>query len=275
MIEEKSLSRRSFLAGAGIVTGAAIVAAGTDLIRPKSTFAAAPAFPWPYVPAAFTTIEISAIKQSAYNYYYDNGGCMSGTGKALVVAIMGKLSGDDLAKWETFPQDLFTYGGGGVNSWGTICGALHGAAFVISAVAPTGTRATNLIDDLFQWYCGNPFPSTDHDGYLRSTGTPNQPTSICNSPLCHASVSKWCTTYGKKVGSYDKKDRCAKLAGDVAGKAAELLNASFYGTYATAFVQPDTTCSGCHVTGGAQKWVQAKTTCTTMCHTVDRNPCTR
>lgn len=269
MIEQKILSRRSFLAGAGIVTGAAVVAAGTVLIKPKSAEAVFTAFPWPY--ASSPGLSVATVKRRGYEDYYDFGGCMSGTGKGMVRTLIEALGAG--TAWDSVPQDLFTYGGGGVSSWGTICGALHGAAWVISACVANGTDATNLINDLFQWYCGNPFPSTDHDVYLRPTGIASQPTSVCNSPLCHASVSTWCTATGKKVSSYDKKDRCAKVAGDVAGKAAELLNTYFYGTYATTFVQPDTTCSGCHVTSDTNnaKWVQMKASCTNTCHAPGKN----
>jgi hypothetical protein len=269
MIEKQNLSRRSFLTGAGIVTGAAVVVAGTGLIKPKSAEAAFSALPWAYAPSpGLVGADLDLVKRRGHDYYATSGGCMAGTGKALIVTIMEKLTGDAYAAWDSFPQDLFTYGGGGINSgWGTICGSLHGAAYVISACAPNGTVATNLINDLFQWYCGFNFPSTDHDAY---DPYPGQARTICNSPLCHASVSTWCKATGTKVSAAERGKRCAKVAGDCAGKAAELLNSYFYGSYASTFVQPDTTCSGCHVTAGTEKWVQGKATCNT-CHAPGKN----
>jgi hypothetical protein len=268
MIEQQSISRRSFLTGAGIVTGAAVVAAGTGLINPKSAEASYSALPWKYAPnPGLAGADMDLVKRRGYDFYASAGGCMAGTGKALVVTIMEKLTGADYDAWDSFPQDMFTYGGGGVSAWGTICGSLHGAAYVLAACAPNGTVATNLINDLFQWYCGFNFPSADHDSYGLY---PNQTRTVCNSPLCHASVSTWCKATGIKVSAPERGKRCAKVAGDCAGKAAELLNSYFYGTYATTFVQPDTSCSSCHVTAGTEKWVQGKATCNT-CHGTGKN----
>lgn len=269
MIEKQTLSRRSFLTGAGIVTGAAVVA-GTGLIMPGKAEAAFSALPWPYAPSpGLVGVDLDLVKRRGHDFYGTYGGCMAGTGRALIATIMEKLTpgSPEYLAWDSFPQDMFTYGGGGVSAWGTICGALNGAAYVICACAPNGTVATNLINDLFQWYCGFNFPSTDHDLY---DPYPGQTRTICNSPLCHASVSTWCMATGTKVSDSPRSKRCAKVAGDVAGKAAELLNSYFYGTYATTFVQPDPTCSGCHVTGGSQKWVQMKATCNT-CHGPGKN----
>jgi hypothetical protein len=69
------------------------------------------------------------------------------------------------------------------------------------------------------------------------------------------------------INGPERKDRCAKLAGDVAGKTAALLNALLAGTYVPDFVQPDPTCSACHV-GASSTYdtVQMKSTCTTYCH---------
>lgn len=254
MMEEKSLSRRSFLAGAGIATGAVVVAAGTGLIKPKSAEAAYTALPWNYA----TFADLALVKRRGYDYYYSSGGCMAGTGMALVQTLVETVG----APWDSFPQDMFKYGGGGIATWGTTCGAIHGAAYVIQACA--GTNATNLINSLFQWYCNFPFPTRDHDAYAVYT---RQKTTVANSPLCHASASNWCATTNMTINGPERKDRCAKLAGDVAGKAADLLNKLLAGTYVPDFVQPDPTCSGCHV-GATSTYdsVQMKSTCTTYCH---------
>jgi hypothetical protein len=70
----------------------------------------------------------------------------------------------------------------------------------------------------------------------------------CGSPLCHASVSDWCKVSGKKVGSADRKDRCAKLTGDVAAKAVEMLNALADAKLSVGWKPtPEyATCMGCH-----------------------------
>ena len=266
MIEQKSLSRRSFLAGAGIVTGAAVVAAGTSLIKPKSAEAAFTNLPWTYA-----TLDLATVKRRGYDRYGSNGGCMAGTAIALIESLIEASAG---AAWESIPWEMLKYGRGGIaGSWGTLCGSLNGASLVIQACAPNVTVAGNLINALYDWYCGFNFPSTDHDAY--ATGYENQTRTICNSPLCHASVSKWCNVTGSKVTDSARSKRCAKVAGDVAGKTADLLNNYFASAAIPAFTQPDASCASCHLGGNAQHWVQMKSTCTTMCHTAERNPCTK
>jgi hypothetical protein len=287
MLEQKSISRRSFLAGAGIATGAAVVAAGTGLIKPHIAGATTsyPAFPWNY-PAA--GLNVTVARQRGYDNYYLNGGCMSGTGRALVMGLLDEYGAG--SAWDSIPLNLFRYGAGGVggsNKWGTICGSLHGAAWVIAACAASPAHATSLTNALFQWYCGFAFPSTDLDDYVPggSIQTPfqNQNQTVCNSPLCHVSVSSWLggeRRAGRTVKVHDapRGNRCAKVSGDVAAKTVELLNDYILNNASIpAFTQPDATCSGCHVSGSADsKWVLMKSSCT-PCHTSEpvKNPCTK
>ncbi len=245
------LSRRKFLVGAGIATGA-LAAAGAGIVKPTTAEAAYAAFPWTYA-----NLDLATVKKRGYDLYFV-GGCMYATAGALLNTLVETVG----APWDTLPLDLFKYGGGGIASWGTTCGAIHASAWVIQACA--GTNAAAVISELYQWYCNFPFPSRDHDAYANFT---RQKTSVANSPLCHASSSNWCNTNKEKINSAERKDRCAKLAGDVAGKTAELLNALKAGTFVSTFVQPDTSCSSCHV-GAASTYdhVQMKSTCTTYCH---------
>jgi hypothetical protein len=253
MLEQKGLSRRRFLAGAGIATGVAVAAAGSGLIKPKLAEASYTALPWPYA-----QLNLAVVKRRAYDHYYASGGCMSGTGIALVQTLVETVG----TPWDSIPQDMFRYGAGGIHTWGTTCGAIHGAAWVIQACA--GANTTSVINDLFKWYDNFPFPTRDHDSYARFT---RQKTSVSNSTLCHASASNWAHSTKNKINSDARKDRCAKVAGDVAGKTAELLNALFAGTYVPAFTQPDPTCSGCHVgSNSTHDHVQMKSTCTSYCH---------
>lgn len=250
------MSRRKFLVGAGLATGA-IAAAGAGIVKPDAAEAAYTALPWPYA-----TLDLAVVKRRGYDAYFV-GGCMYATASALLDTLIENVG----SPWDSIPKDMFKYGGGGIAAWGTLCGALNGAAWVIQACA--GANVTPVLNDLYQWYTGFAFPSKDHDAYAAYT---NQKTTVSNSPLCHASSSKWSYTAKKTINSYERKDRCAKLAGDVAAKTAELLNAVKAGTYATTFVQPNADCSGCHV-GAASTYdnVQMKATCTTYCHVGAKN----
>lgn len=247
------VSRRNFLVGAGLTTGAlAALSVGAT-----SASAAYTALPWTY-----NTLDLATVKKRGYDNYFI-GGCMYATANALLDTLVESVG----APWDSIPRDMFKYGGGGIASWGTLCGALNGAAWVVQACA--GANTTPILNDLFQWYCGFAFPSRDHDAYAKYT---RQKTTISNSPLCHASSSKWSFTAKQTINSYERKDRCAKLAGDVAAKTADLLNKLKAGTYATTFVQPNADCSGCHV-GATSTYdhVQMKASCTSYCHVGTKN----
>jgi hypothetical protein len=91
--------------------------------------------------------------------------------------------------------------------------------------------------------------------------------SSCESVLCHISVTKWCEVSEVGVKDLKRKERCGRLTGDVAAKAAELLNAH-YGTGFTAeYVPPATiaSCMACHGNDGFKKNVSSKSECV-QCH---------
>lgn len=258
-MSEKGLSRRDFLVSAGSFAASALASGGVlGAIAPA--MAAAPALPWPYV-----TLDATAIGQAAYNNY-KVGGCMYGTGKALTDA----LAAASATTWGTFNPDLFKFGGGGIASWGTVCGSLNGAAVVIQMVA--GTSATNIINELFGWYANFNFPSTAWDSLSLY---PNQPQNICKATLCHQSSGLWATTYGFRISSAERKDRCSKVAADVAYQTVNYLNAwkagSFTPTLAAPDYQSDTNferCFTCHIgTTSQYDNAQGKMNCLTGgCH---------
>lgn len=167
-------------------------------------------FPWPY-----TTIDPEVIRKRAYEGYYTVG-CMYGVASALIKTLGETVDGP----WNSLPLEIFNYGSAGVASWGTVCGALNGACWVIQATA--GPNANHVIDSLFEWYCTTGLPSRLTDKYCQF---PSQKTTISNSPLCYVSASNWSYTNRLPVNGAERKDRCAKIAGDVAAKTAELLNA--------------------------------------------------
>lgn len=257
---DKVTSRREFLANAGTFAAGALVAGGVISTLSPAKAEAAQALPWPY-----QALNPQAVGEAAYNNY-KLGGCMYATGKALVDALATATG----APWNTFNPDLMKFGGGGIASWGSVCGSINAGAVVIQMVAGASTAV--LIDEYFGWYCDFTFPSTRFDALSLY---PNQATTVSQSPLCHNSSGKWATTYGFKINSYERKDRCAKVAADCAYKAAELLNAFLAGTftperYAPDFVAGTETerCYGCHV-GTLSRYdnAQGKMNCLTKgCH---------
>jgi hypothetical protein len=57
-------------------------------------------------------------------------------------------------------------------------------------------------------------------------------------------VSKWCTESFFKATSPERKERCARLTGDVAARAVELLNQVADGQFQARFV-PVSAVEGC------------------------------
>lgn len=238
--ETGKLTRREFLAGAGgFAAGVAVASVFGGAVPQAEAAGAVPPAPWPYV-----KLDLADVAKKGYQYYWD-GGCMYGAGRAIIEALKEKVG----APYDAFPSDILRYGAGGVAGWGTLCGSLNGACAAINLVVPKADVA-KLCGELLGWYSSHPFPTKDYDSFAKFK---DQKQSVALSPLCHASVSNWCAASGFKEGSTERKDRCAKLTGEVAAKAAEMLNAYFEGKFAAAFKPSADTakCMGCHVGAGS------------------------
>lgn len=235
------MSRREFLVGAGgFAAGVAAASVlGGSLIPKAEAAAAVPPAPWPYV-----QLDPDVVAKKGYQYYAE-GGCMYGAGRAIIEALREKVG----APYDVFPLDMLRYGGAGVASWGTLCGALNGACAAVALIVPKAD-VNKINGELLGWYTKTPFPGSGFDSYAKFKG---QKQSVAGSPLCHASVSNWCAASGFKESSAERKDRCAKLTGEVAAKAAEMVNAYYAQKFAAGFKPSAATaeCMGCHVGAGS------------------------
>lgn len=257
----KGITRRTFLTGSAAAVGS--FAAGS-VIGFQTVALAAPVkagfFRFPFGTGTLPAADINEIKQKAFEGYFE-GGCCYGAAYGLIDWLKGKYPAGE---WDSIPLDMFRFGAGGALSWGTTCGALNGAMFVVNAVynglvdakkpqTDPANAATDrytskygaVTDNLFAFYQNAAFPLDDAalttviqaygDGSVHTytdgttgaydfSGAKATPvTSICYSPLCHASVSTWCEAANEKVGGVAKKVRCARLTADVAAKAAEFI----------------------------------------------------
>jgi hypothetical protein len=229
-MSDKLMSRRSFLVKAGAVAGAASVAGLVMAERPSRAEAVGTAIPWPYPTDPALQPDPETLARHAYEIYYA-AGCAEATWWPIVEA----LSADNPTTWGTLPKNVFKYGGGGVASWGTLCGTLNGSSAII---AMTGAP-TKITDEVMQYYGETPLPTNGIDKAVAAGWTPtpfppqativsplpNVPTSTAHSQLCHASLSQWTMTTGAADGSRDQKDRCAKACYDLVLKTTTLLNA--------------------------------------------------
>jgi len=222
--------------------------AGTVFGGATSRSIAAPVTPWPY-----ETIDPEDVRIRGHNYDYERG-CAGGAWRALVTALRDSAGGP----WNDLPDTLYDYGGGGIAGWGTICGALNASVAVIGLAAPKGMSSA-LINELMGWYTVTPLPTAaandaaSQGEYRRETplSTTAIVQSVSESPLCHISVSRWCKASGLASGSPERGERCARLCGDTAAHAAELLNAAYAGTFAATYEPPKEirSCMACHHSG--------------------------
>jgi hypothetical protein len=256
----ENISRRSFLAGAGVAAGIATVPGLVALSSPAVAAGAPADLPYPY-----EILDPVAVGRRAYEIYWASY-CAEGAFYSIAEALAAK---QPTGPWAALPKNMFRYGAGGVAGWGTICGALNGA---MAAIAMAGAPGA-ISDALMVWYGETPIPSSLMNDAVAGGWTPTAPAiaplaqpvkSTAGSQLCHISLSKWLVTSGSTVGSPGMADRCGKLTGDVAKKTVELLNAwKVDGTLPTVVLPPSVAaCKTCHSTNA-----YAKQDCSTQCHT--------
>ena len=243
---KSQITRKDFLASA--VKSAAAVsvgAVGVSLLTPSGGQAATtPAtWPWPY-----KRLDPEDVRKRAHKFYYE-GGCAYGAFNGVVAALVDAVG----EPFNQVPPQMMYYGGGGAAGWGTLCGAVNGSAAAISLVVDR-SNASAIVGELLGWYTTTPFPSDISNDYARAhVFFVNKSDKILKqnasgSPLCHTSVSLWCSESGYKASSAERAERCARLTGDVAAKAVQMLNDFSTGVFKATFVAPRSVpgCQGCH-----------------------------
>lgn len=251
-----SLTRKEFLdttartvvaASVGALGGSLVARADDDQQRqvPITAKAALQSFTWPW---PYTRLDTEDVRKRAHKFYYD-GGCCYGAFNAMVSALAEAVG----EPYTIMPPQMMYFGGGGGAGWGTLCGALNGAAALISLVVDR-TSATSIVSELFGWYTTVPFPSEISNDYavkrlfLVNRNDKALMQTVSTSPLCHSSVSRWCSESKATAGSPERAERCARLTGDVAAKSVEMLNQFTQGRFRGTFVpvQAVTECMSCH-----------------------------
>jgi hypothetical protein len=272
-MSDNLMSRRKFLAGTGLVLGAASIS-GVALLKDADPAAAAgEPLAWPYPRAAVDQPVPEALARRAFEVYMGGTGAGKGCAEATWWPFVEFLATANPSTWGTLPANLFRFGAGGVAGWGTVCGTLNAAAAVINMTVADGTHRTTLTNGIFQYYAETALPTNgtwkSYQGVLglgggwTPTTTPagilpleNVPSSTANSPLCHSSLVQWTMTTGAANGGPLQKDRCGKACFDVAYKLTELLNAYFQAITPSATPSPIATpldpavaaCGACHST---------------------------
>ncbi len=249
--------------GGAVAAGGAGLVALTTAFKPEKLPAAEPSkidYNPPETDWKYARLDPAATAELAYNSYSD-GSCMYATVQSVVSQLNEKIGGP----YSSFPFHMFKYGHGGVGGYGTVCGALNGAAAVIGLVVADKGVQDKMIADVFKWYEKESFPTYNPVNPNYDTELPK---SAPNSVLCHASNTNWCNDSGFTVASKERKERCRRLTADVAQKVATALNEIHANAYiANAHTnEADGTCMACHGNEGKVKNASVKMSCTS-CHT--------
>ncbi|MGE5621080.1 MAG: C-GCAxxG-C-C family (seleno)protein [archaeon] len=242
-----NLSRKEFLLNASkAAVGAAGVASVASLLTTATVEANTKVTPWPW---PYKALDPDQVRIQAHNLYWNDKDCCAG----VFGALQGALAVSIGEPWTTIPMEVMLFGGGGGAGWGTLCGSINGAAAFISLVVDKA-NAKNIVSELWGWYTQAELPTTKANEfattnkYLVHKFDGALPQNIAGSPLCHVSVTEWCMVAKKKVSDTERKERCARVAGDCAAKAAELLNLYFEKKFTSSYTDPQnvTGCLACH-----------------------------
>jgi cytochrome c553 len=259
-------TRKEFLADAAKYTvGAAAGVATLSAIFGHQSQAGDKAVTWPL---PYAQLDVEKVRKAGHDAYWSGKGCSYGAFHALMSEIRALVGEPYLS----IPSEIMIYGHGGGVGWGGLCGALNGPAAFISMVC-LKARSDVLIHELFGWYTQTQFPSDISNQYAvesayadnRYTGALQQNAS--GSILCHVSVTEWCKATQIAVGDTKRKERCARLTGDVAAYAAKLLNDEFSSQFTPVFTAPQsvTVCGTCHGSTGIKPFTAVKMECV-QCH---------
>ncbi len=241
---EKKLTRNQFFkSSTQYAMGAVAGVAGLNMLSNKRLMANTSEFSWPY---PYATLDPETARINAHTLYWNGKACCAGVFGGIVECLKTAV-GDP---WNNFPIEIMLFGHGGGAGWGTICGALNGAAALVSLVVNEKGTSDALINEIWGWYTTENLPSdaANSASYEEIKYSGDLPQNISGSPLCHQSVSQWCRVANKKIGDVERKERCGRLTGDIAAKTVEVLNAHFADQFSGTFSDPDgnAVCMNCH-----------------------------
>jgi len=217
--KDKQVSRREVITGAGIVAVGTAIAAVTG----SSFINDAEAKGMSSKSFGYKKVNVEKVGKNAYENY----------GKVfcaqtVVSALVGELSKEVGGQWKTYPVESAFWGHGGITGWGTACGTLIGAGTVVGLALDDKKVAERVVNDVMAFYANTNFPQYKPSKVLIAE---IKSKSTAGTPLCHVSVGKWMEKENVKFFSAERKERCGRIAADVAMYTATLLNQVADGKY--------------------------------------------
>jgi hypothetical protein len=251
---ENKYSRKDFLVNTSkVAVGMAGVAGLSSLVTTATTQAKNVVTPWPW---PYAQIDLDSIRIRAHHLKLNGYECCAGCYGSFIENLAQQI-GDP---YTTMPYEVMLYGRGGGAAWGSLCGCVNASAAIISLVVDKANSGP-LIWEVYGWAASTMLPTDEANQFALdnryTAGTFNGialPQSIAGSVLCHASLTNWCVAANKKFKDPERKERCARITGDLAAKTAEVLNAYFAGTFTPTYVTPAYAqqCLSCHGAGALE-----------------------
>ena len=256
------LSRRQLIGVGGAALGGMLIGSSVAVAEKPTSDTK----PWDY-----HQLDPTAAGKRGYAGFYA-GRCCYGVFESIVGPLAEKYG----APYDAFPTRMLAYGKSGVAGFGTLCGALNGAAAAIGLFVgevnkkdPTSKARDKLITELFTWYETDPLPQfepTSEEVAANKGRACKMPATCAGSVLCHRSVGIWCEKADCGASSKERSERCARLTGDVAAKTVELLNAYLAGETPKGKPGEEAqSCLSCHGKGKDLDNAKSKMNCT-VCH---------
>lgn len=191
-----------------------------ELYLEKQTDANPVSQPWPYV-----ELDIEKVRLLGHQSHYENS-CSFGAFNAIIQSLQEEIG----HPYTQIPTYMLHFGRGGFMGERSTCGALIGATAAINLI--TGEDYRPLGEELLKYYKETELPTDIWDNYLEMEESPIDPEKYIAEPLgrsaaesgdCEKSLKNWYDETGEEQGSR-RNERCGRLTGDIAAKAAELLN---------------------------------------------------
>lgn len=167
---------------------------------------------WPY-----EKLDAEEAGEVAYDNFW-KGMCSYSVASGIITPLQKKIGEPYLS----LPTEALRFGYGGIANWGTVCGSLIGAAFVVNLICGGGEGQTGdkIINELMHWYSKSELPV-----YKPRNSALEIPKTMCNSTLCRASVRVWMKKAGcDEYMDAERRHRCARLSADVAMQTVNFLN---------------------------------------------------